>query len=167
MTIDPAIPITNERANRSCLNNPVPAGRDHIHGRLAAACFVIAVEKLPWETTFSFNWPLSQQTARFPIRRFKLIAGVSLLGYLQPRRVSLNRRDTEGPINSRFVGSSITPIKTLGDGKSRPSTLIGQFSPFNVQFITIFRIFRLRRRLSSPRRRPKTAHRSIIRSSSR
>lgn len=27
-------------------------------------------------------------------------------------------RDTEGPINSRFAGSSITPIKTLGAGKA-------------------------------------------------
>ena len=30
----------------------------------------------------------------------------------------LLERDTEGPINSRFAGSSITPIKTLGAGKA-------------------------------------------------
>lgn len=62
---------------------------------------------------------------------------------VESRRVS--ERDTEGAINSRFAGSSITPIKTLGGGKSRSSALIGQFSPLNVQFITIFGIFRQRR----------------------
>lgn len=30
----------------------------------------------------------------------------------------LLERDTEGPINSRFAGNSITPIKTLGAGKA-------------------------------------------------
>lgn len=75
-------------------------------------------------------------------------------------------RDTERPINSRFAGRSITPIKTLGAGKADRPTLIGQFSPLNIQFITIFKIFRQRRRRRK-RTEAKTSFEDIIRSLSR
>lgn len=72
---------------------------------------------------------------------------------MKPRRIA--ERDTERPINSRFAGRSITPIKTLEAGKADRPTLIGQFSPLNIQFITIFKIsWRRRRWRERSRRKP-------------